>query len=147
MSQSRLLRLSEDQAILCELPVHSGSEGPDVIDVQALYRNTGMFTYDPGFNSTASCRSTITYIDGDQGILLYRGYPIEQLAEQCHFLEVCYLILKGELPSPEALQAFEHDITMQRCCAECLTRGERAEIDAARAEAAARALAGEEVVV
>lgn len=112
MSQPRLLSLSEDQKVVCELPVHSGTEGPDVIDVQALYKNTGLFTYDPGFNSTASCRSAITYIDGDEGILLYRGYPIEQLAEHCHFLEVCYLILNGELPTPEQLAAFEHSITM-----------------------------------
>jgi citrate synthase len=82
-----------------ELPVLSGSVGPDVIDIRGLYAHTGMFTFDPGFLSTASCRSAITYIDGDEGILLYRGYPIEQLALQCDFLEVCHLILKGELPN------------------------------------------------
>jgi citrate synthase len=82
-----------------ELPIHSGVMGPDVIDIKALYGKTGKFTYDPGFMSTAACKSAITFIDGDQGVLLYRGYPIEQLAEKCDFLEVCYLLLKGELPN------------------------------------------------
>ncbi|MSQ59139.1 MAG: citrate (Si)-synthase [Betaproteobacteria bacterium] len=82
-----------------ELPVHSGVMGPDVIDIKALYSKTGKFTYDPGFMSTAACKSAITFIDGDEGVLLYRGYPIEQLAERCDFLEVCYLLLKGELPN------------------------------------------------
>ena len=81
-----------------EMPVMSGTIGPDVVDIRPLYAKTGKFTYDPGFMSTASCKSAITYIDGDNGILLYRGYPIEQLAEKCDFLEVCYLLLKGELP-------------------------------------------------
>lgn len=74
--------LDENSQLLCELPVLKGTIGPDVIDVQALYKNTGMFTYDPGFTSTASCSSDITYIDGEKGILLYRGYPIEQLAKR-----------------------------------------------------------------
>jgi len=82
-----------------ELPIHAGIMGPDVIDIKSLYGKTGKFTYDPGFMSTAACKSAITFIDGDQGILLYRGYPIEQLAEKCDFLEVCYLLLKGELPN------------------------------------------------
>ena len=82
-----------------EFPVYSGSIGPDVIDITKLYSQTGSFTYDPGFMSTAACRSSITYIDGDKGELLYRGYPIEQLAEKCNFLEVCYLIKNGELPT------------------------------------------------
>jgi citrate synthase len=81
-----------------EMPVMSGTIGPDVVDIRPLYAKTGKFTYDPGFMSTASCKSAITYIDGDNGVLLYRGYPIEQLAEKCDFLEVCYLLLKGELP-------------------------------------------------
>src|SRR5574339_529965 len=89
-----------------DFPVLGGSVGPEVIDVRALYAKTGMFTYDPGFMSTASCRSTITYIDGDKGILEYRGYPIEQLAEQCSFLEVAYLILNGELPNKTQLEEF-----------------------------------------
>jgi citrate synthase len=84
---------------IVELPVLSGAIGPDVVDIRTLYGKTGMFTYDPGFLSTASTRSSITYIDGDQGILLYRGYPIEQLATHCDFLEVAYLILYGELPT------------------------------------------------
>ncbi len=89
----------------------SGSIGPEVLDIQTLYQQTGLFSYDPGFTSTASCTSKITYIDGDAGILLYRGYPIEELAEQCTFLEVCYLLLKGELPTEEQLQAFTHEVT------------------------------------
>ncbi|MBM3359176.1 MAG: citrate (Si)-synthase [Betaproteobacteria bacterium] len=89
-----------------DLPVFTGTVGPDVVDVRALYSKTGKFTYDPGFMSTASCRSSITYIDGDQGILQYRGYPIEQLAEHCSFLEVAYLILNGELPNKKQLQQF-----------------------------------------
>ncbi len=82
-----------------DFPMLSGSVGPDVIDIRPLYAKTGKFTYDPGFMSTASCRSAITYIDGDQGILMYRGYPIEHLAEHCDFLEVAYLIMYGELPN------------------------------------------------
>jgi citrate synthase len=82
-----------------ELPVYQGAIGPEVIDIRKLYGQTGMFTYDPGFLSTAACQSTITYIDGDKGELLYRGYPIEQLAEKCDFLDTCYLLLKGELPN------------------------------------------------
>src|SRR5205807_7849437 len=80
-------------------PILPGTIGPEVIDIRKLYAQTGKFTYDPGFLSTAACNSTITYIDGDKGELLYRGYPIEQLAEKCDFLEVCYLLLNGELPS------------------------------------------------
>ena len=76
----------------------SGSVGPDVIDISKLYGQSGVFTYDPGFTSTAACKSDITYIDGDKGVLLYRGYPIEQLAEQGNFLETCHLLLHGELP-------------------------------------------------
>jgi citrate synthase len=89
-----------------ELPVLGGSVGPDVIDIRALYRQSGMFTYDPGFTSTASCDSTITYIDGEAGILLHRGYAIGDLAEHCEFLEVCHLLLKGELPNAQENQAF-----------------------------------------
>src|SRR6187397_3601811 len=95
-----------------ELPVYHGSVGPDVIDIRKLYAQTGMFTYDPGFMSTASCASTITYIDGDKGELLYRGYPIEQLAVQCDFLEVCYLLLNGELPNAKQKEDFVHMVTM-----------------------------------
>lgn len=112
MNSPRNLSLNDDSHSLCELPVLSGSIGPDVIDVQTLHKQTGMFTYDPGFTSTASCRSTITYIDGDAGVLLYRGYPIEQLAEKCTYLEVCYLLLNGELPNKAEMQNFENTIRM-----------------------------------
>ena len=87
-----------------DLPIYKGSIGPDVIDIRKLYAQTGKFTYDPGFLSTASCNSTITYIDGDKGELLYRGYPIEQLATQCDFLDTCYLLLYGELPNAAAAE-------------------------------------------
>jgi len=97
MAQRRTATLTIDGKTI-DLPVLSGTMGPDVIDIRSLYAQTGMFTFDPGFLSTAACKSSITYIDGDEGVLLYRGYPIEQLATQCSFLEVCYLILKGELP-------------------------------------------------
>src|SRR5262245_29354940 len=83
-----------------EFPVYKGTIGPDVIDIRKLYGTTGKFTYDPGFMSTASCGSTITYIDGDKGELLYRGYPIEELAVNCDFMETCYLLMNGELPNP-----------------------------------------------
>ncbi len=94
-----------------QMPVYSGNIGPDVIDIRKLYGLTGMFTYDPGFLSTASCQSTITYIDGDKGELLYRGYPIEQLATQCDYLEVCYLLLNGELPNAKEKSDFNHLVT------------------------------------
>ncbi|MDH5205327.1 MAG: citrate synthase [Hylemonella sp.] len=94
-----------------ELPVYGGSIGPDVIDIRKLYGQTGMFTYDPGFLSTASCQSAITYIDGDKGELLYRGYPIEQLATQCDYMDVCYLLLKGELPNPQQKLDFDKLVT------------------------------------
>src|SRR5690625_3579429 len=90
-----------------ELPVYSGSVGPDVIDIRKLYGETGMFTYDPGFLATASTESAITYIDGDKGELLYRGYPIEQLAQQCNFLQICHLLLNGEWPNAQDKQDFE----------------------------------------
>ena len=105
-----------------DLPVMSGSVGPDVIDVRALYGKTGKFTYDPGFMSTASCRSAITYIDGDQGILEYRGYPIEQLAEHSSFLEVAYLILHGELPNKKQLTEFVDIVTRHTMVHEQLMR-------------------------
>ena len=94
-----------------ELPVTAGKQGPKVIDIRKLYAQTGMFTYDPGFTSTASCQSEVTYIDGDQGVLLHRGYPIDQLAENSDFMEVCYLLLHGELPSGEDKLLFEKTIT------------------------------------
>jgi citrate synthase len=121
MTNLRNLSLSEDTQSLCELPVLSGTIGPDVLDVQTLYKQTGMFTYDPGFTSTASCSSTITYIDGEEGVLLYRGYPIEQLAEKCTFLEVCFLLLNGELPDKEEMDTFAGTITMHTMVHDQLT--------------------------
>jgi citrate synthase len=94
-----------------ELPVYKGSIGPDVIDIRKLYAQTGMFTYDPGFLSTAACQSAITYIDGDKGELLYRGYPIEQLATNCDFMETCHLLLYGELPNADKKKSFTKLVT------------------------------------
>jgi len=94
-----------------EFPLLKGTIGPDVIDIKSLYAKTGKFTYDPGFMSTAACRSAITYIDGDKGELLYRGYPIEQIATQCDFLETCYLLLNGELPTAAQKAAFVDNVT------------------------------------
>ncbi|CAM3986446.1 citrate synthase [Novosphingobium lubricantis] len=94
-----------------DMPVKSGTIGPDVIDIRKLYGQTGMFTYDPGFTSTASCDSSITYIDGDEGVLLHRGYPIGQLAEHSSFMEVSYLLLNGELPTTQELDDFSRTIT------------------------------------
>ncbi len=105
-----------------ELPVYAGTIGPDVFDIRTLYGKTGMFTYDPGFMSTASTQSKITYIDGDQGVLLYRGYPIEQLATHCDFLEVCYLLLNGELPSQEQKDKFVWTVTRHTMVHEQLAR-------------------------
>ncbi len=93
-----------------ELPILKGTMGPSVIDVTKLYRDTGMFTYDPGFMSTASCESKITYIDGEQGILMHRGYKIQDLAEQSDYLEVAYLLLHGELPNKEQKQKFIYEV-------------------------------------
>jgi len=94
-----------------DLPIIKGSVGPDVVDVRKLYGDADVFTFDPGFTSTAACESKITYIDGDAGILLHRGYPIDQLAQQSNFLEVCYLLLHGELPTADQYAEFEHVIT------------------------------------
>ncbi|MHC1481576.1 citrate synthase [Frateuria aurantia] len=94
-----------------ELPLVSGTLGPSCIDISTLYKDTGHFTYDQGYGSTASTKSAITYIDGDQGVLLYRGYPIEQLAEHSSFLEVAYLLLHGELPKKTEFESFSNDIT------------------------------------
>jgi len=105
-----------------DFPVLSGAIGPDVIDIRPLYAKTGKFTYDPGFMSTASCRSTITYIDGDKGVLMYRGYPIEALAEHCDFLEVAYLILYGELPNQKQRDEFFKTVTNHTMVNEQLVR-------------------------
>ena len=106
-NDARLITGNEEHAF----PIVSGSVGPDVIDIRKLYAETGMFTYDPGFMSTASCESALTYIDGDEGILLHRGFPIGQLAEQSSFMEVSYLLLNGELPTPDQLKAFSTTIS------------------------------------
>ena len=113
------MKLSDNKATLSfsngspsiEMPVYSGSVGPDVVDIRKLYGQTGMFTYDPGFLSTAACQSTITYIDGDKGELLYRGYPIEQLATKCDYMDTCYLLLNGELPNAQQKKDFDYLVT------------------------------------
>jgi citrate synthase len=94
-----------------ETPVYDATHGPSVIDIRNLYKEMDVFTYDPGYTSTGSCESQITFIDGDKGELLYRGYPIDQLAEKSHYLEVCYLLLYGELPSAQELEHFELTVT------------------------------------
>ncbi len=94
-----------------DMPIYKGTVGPDVIDIRKLYAQTGKFTYDPGFLSTAACDSKITYIDGDKGELLYRGYPIEELAEHCDFMDTCYLLLKGELPNAQEKADFDRLVT------------------------------------
>jgi citrate synthase len=104
------------------LPLVSGSVGPKVIDIRKLYGETGHFTYDPGFTSTASCESKITYIDGDEGVLMHRGYSIEELAENSDFMEVCYLLLKGELPNAAQKKKFERDITLHTMLHEQISR-------------------------
>jgi citrate synthase len=106
----------------CDMPVRSGTVGPDVIDVAKLYKDTGCFTYDPGFTSTANCVSRITYIDGDAGVLLYRGYPIDQLAQEASFLETCYLLLHGELPSADQYTKFKKTITNHTMVHEQMTK-------------------------
>lgn len=105
-----------------ELPVYEATLGADVIDVTKLYRDTGKFTYDPGFTSTASCQSEITYIDGDEGILLYRGYPIDELAEHGDFLETCYLLLYGDLPDNEQRNEFVSAVTYHTMLHEQMSR-------------------------
>ena len=105
-----------------EFPVYSGTIGPDVIDIRKLYAQTGKFTFDPGFMSTAACESAITYIDGDQGELLYRGYPIEELAVSCDYLETCYLLLHGELPSADQKSRFVTSVTYHTMVHEQMTR-------------------------
>ena len=113
------MKLAENKATLSfsngspsiEMPIYQGSVGPDVVDIRKLYAQTGMFTYDPGFLSTAACQSAITYIDGDKGELLYRGYPIEQLATNCDYLETCHLLLHAELPNAQQKKDFTSLVT------------------------------------
>ncbi|MFT4070225.1 citrate synthase [Paraburkholderia sp.] len=112
MSSQKKATLSfSDGSPSIDFPIYEGTLGPDVIDIRKLYAGTGKFTFDPGFMSTAACESKITFIDGDKGELLYRGYPIEQLAENCDFLETCYLLLNGELPDPKQKADFEYNVT------------------------------------
>jgi citrate synthase len=122
MDENGKVILNYDDGKIAEFPRFSGTIGPDVVDIRTLFGKTGMFTYDPGFLSTASCRSSITYIDGDQGVLLYRGYPIEQLAVQCDFLEVCYLLLNGELPTSAQKLKFDRTVTLHTMIHEQLSR-------------------------
>ncbi|MEX1083985.1 MAG: citrate/2-methylcitrate synthase, partial [Xanthobacteraceae bacterium] len=105
-----------------DFPVYDGTIGPSVVDISKLYNVAGMFTYDPGFTSTASCESKITYIDGDEGVLLYRGYPIEQLAEHGDFLETCYLLLYGELPTAAQKADFDNRVTNHTMVHEQMSR-------------------------
>ncbi|MGL4975079.1 MAG: citrate/2-methylcitrate synthase, partial [Bosea sp. (in: a-proteobacteria)] len=105
-----------------DMPVKEGSIGPSVVDIAKLYGQTGMFTYDPGFTSTAACESQITYIDGDQGVLLHRGFPIEQLAEHGDFLETCYLLLYGELPTAQQKADFDYRVTRHTLVHEQMAR-------------------------
>ena len=113
------LKLNGD---LYDFDVHEGTIGPDVLDISKLYAQSGKFTYDPGFTSTANCKSTITYIDGEEGTLLYRGYPIDQLAEQGNYLETCYLLLNGELPNQDEYNKFEETINEYTLVNEQLNR-------------------------
>jgi citrate synthase len=110
-SDAKAMLSFSDGSKSIEFPIYTGSIGPDVIDIRKLYGETGRFTYDPGFMSTAACNSSITYIDGDKGELLYRGYPIEQLAVNCDFLETCYLLLNGELPNAVEKKSFVDTVT------------------------------------
>ena len=105
-----------------DLAVRKGTIGPDVVDIHSLYTDTHHFTYDPGYTSTAACESQITYIDGEAGVLLYRGYPIEQLAEHGDFLETCYLLLYGELPTPAQKADFDHRVTYHTMVHEQMNR-------------------------
>lgn len=105
-----------------DFDIHKGTIGPDVVDISKLYSESGKFTYDPGFTSTANCKSNITYIDGEEGVLLYRGYPIDQLAEKGNYLETCYLLLNGELPTQEEYNKFEETINEYALVHEQLNR-------------------------
>lgn len=119
----KYVSLSEDdRERIHQLSVMDGTLGPSVLDIRSLYAKTGYFTYDPGFTSTASCSSKITFIDGEAGILLYRGYPIEQLAEKCDFLEVCYLLLNGELPNGAQMKEFVTTVSQHVMVHEQLTK-------------------------
>jgi len=121
MEKNRIATLTLDDGRSTELPILSGTLGPDVVDVRGINK-LGVFTYDPSFSATASCTSTITFIDGDEGLLYYRGYPIEQLAEKSDFLEVCFLLKYGELPNVQQITDFRRKITMHTMVHDQLTR-------------------------
>src|ERR1700722_20070833 len=122
MSGQHFDLLNPASGVKSELQVRSGTIGPDVLDISQLTREQGVFTFDPGYLATASCESKITYIDGDAGVLLYRGYPVEQLAEKGNFMEVAYLLIYGELPSAKALQEFSTSISRHNMINESLLR-------------------------
>ncbi len=122
MTDKRYTLMDSQSGESMELPLREPTLGPGVVDVTGLYAGKGVFTFDPGFAATASCSSTITYIDGESGVLLYRGYPIEQLAEQSSFIEVAYLLLHGELPNSEQLDSFDHSIRTHTMINESLLR-------------------------
>ena len=122
MSNESYKLTSADGASTTELPVLKGTVGPDVIDIGRLYRDQGVFTFDPGYVSTGSCKSNITFIDGEKGVLMYRGYPIEQLAEKSNFIEVAYLLLYGELPKRDQLEEFETSIRRHTMLNESMLR-------------------------
>ena len=111
MSESTVTIIDNRTGKSVDLPIQDPTLGVSVVDIRSLFKEIGYFTYDPGFMATASCKSAITYLDGPKGELSYRGYPIEQLAEHCSFLEVCYLLLRGELPNTQQLSEFEYIIS------------------------------------
>ena len=122
MSNKTYLLQDSQNGKQADLEVRDGTLGPSVTDIRSLYSEMGAFTYDPGFASTASCESKITFIDGAKGVLMYRGYPVNQLAEQSSFLEVCYLLLHGELPGSDELSTFEHTISTHTMINETMLR-------------------------
>ncbi len=120
--QNNIYKLTDPQGKTSEFPLREGTLGPDTLDIGSLYRDLDVFTFDPGFVATASCESKVTYIDGDKGVLLYRGYPVEQLAEKSSFLEVAYLILYGELPTKSQLDGFVNTIQHHSLVNEAILR-------------------------
>ena len=122
MSDKTFTLTNNESGESTELKRYSGTMGPDVIDVRSVYGQQDKFTFDPGFASTASCESSITYIDGEKGILLYRGYPVEQLAAKSSYIEVCYLLLYGELPTKAQLDAFDESIRTHTMINETMLR-------------------------
>src|SRR6185503_16195572 len=122
MSNSKIQLLDASSGKKADLPVREGTIGPSVVDIASIQKELGVFTYDPGFGLTAACDSRVTYIDGDAGVLLYRGYPIEQLAEKSSFMEVSYLLLHGDLPNKKQLEEFTASIRHHTMINETLLR-------------------------